>query len=164
MRESGEAVGQYAIHQGTLSISDSYTIVFHPGIFTIQPSELEIARDESGREMLSVDQLTYGDPLNGSEQIHGAVISNATAEEVPGTFAWEKDGEFLPVGIHELTWIFQPDDQDKYTPITGIPACALLKGKRSITATIAIMTPLVSFFIIIVSDSLPVFLRRVPCD
>ena len=134
MRESGEAVGQYAIHQGTLSISDSYTIVFHPGIFTIQPSELEIAQDESGRKMLSVDQLTYGDPLDGSEQIHGTVISNATAEEVPGAFAWEKDGEFLPVGTHELTWIFQPDDQDKYTPITGIalltvnPATLLVKA------------------------------------
>ncbi|MBO4619724.1 MAG: hypothetical protein J5654_06400, partial [Victivallales bacterium] len=118
-RESGETIGIYRILQGTLTISDNYAIVFYPGVFTIQPSELEIATDDSGNPQLFFDEITYGEELDGIGQIHGTIISTATGEEVPGTFHWERDGEILPAGEHELTWIFTPDDEEKYSPIQG---------------------------------------------
>jgi hypothetical protein len=41
-REAGENIGEYDILQGTIAISDNYTITFEPGVFTITTKELTI--------------------------------------------------------------------------------------------------------------------------
>ena len=133
-RESGESVGSYNILRGTLTISDNYSLAFYPGVFTIQPAELEIAKDDSGKERLTIDDITYGEQLNGEEQIHGTVISTATAEEVPGTFHWEQDGETPPAGEHELVWVFTPDDEEKYTPIQGTAVMTVVPALLNVRA------------------------------
>jgi hypothetical protein len=133
-RTSGEQVGTYAITQGTLQLPDTYRLIFIPGILTINQPLLEIAVDDDGNPQFSVDPLTYGDPLDGPTQIHGTVISTTTGAEVPGTFTCEQDGETPPVGEHEFVWIFTPDDQEQFSPLSGQTTVTILPATLTVTA------------------------------
>jgi uncharacterized ubiquitin-like protein YukD len=74
-RDEGEAVGTYAITQGTLAASGNYTINFVEGVFTITPKTITVIADNKTK--------FYGDPdpaltytvsgLVGEDQLTGAL-------------------------------------------------------------------------------------------
>jgi len=91
-REAGEDVGTYDILQGTVAISNNYTITFVPGVFTITTKELTIGgsftvadKDFDGTTDATItdNQLT----LNGVKTADDITLTNVTASfdnEGPG--------------------------------------------------------------------------------
>jgi hypothetical protein len=86
-RVAGEAVGSYAINQGTLAASTNYTLTFNPAIFAITPASLAISADPQTKVYGSVDPaLTYhiasgslvgGDTLSGAlTRVPGETVGN----------------------------------------------------------------------------------------
>ncbi|MGN0867710.1 MAG: MBG domain-containing protein [Oligosphaeraceae bacterium] len=129
---------QYPICQGTLSVhprdyARDYTIRFHEGILTVLGtggSSGEIQDSESPYELgegisLATD-IVYGTPLEGALQLQGEILRQDTGEVVSGTFSWEREGETLPCGLHELAWTFQPDDES-LPPLGGTLPVGILE-------------------------------------
>ncbi|NLG95985.1 MAG: DNRLRE domain-containing protein, partial [Chloroflexi bacterium] len=89
-RVAGEAVGEYKITQGTLSLSDNYDMTFVEGKLTITPKAITVTVDPNQSKV-------YGDPdpeliytvsegeLVGDDELTGA-LSRAAGENV-GTYA-----------------------------------------------------------------------------
>lgn len=120
---SGEdrEISYHTIRQGSLHVmpeaySNDYQIHFREGLLTVLKGASTQVGDGSGtltpgEDGISlVSELVYGDPLSGDLQLEGEILLNETGTHVPGTFSWEQEGETLPCGLYELTWIFTPED------------------------------------------------------
>ncbi len=118
--ENGE-VSYHTIRQGSLHVmpeaySSDYQIHFREGLLTVfkgvspqgGDGDGTLAPGENGISLVS--ELVYGDPLSGRLQLEGKILLRENGASVPGTFTWEREGETLPCGLYELTWIFTPED------------------------------------------------------
>ncbi|NLG74411.1 MAG: DNRLRE domain-containing protein [Chloroflexi bacterium] len=88
-RVPGEAVGSYAITQGSLSAGEGYNITFIPADFTITPRPVTVTADSQSKVYGDSDpdltyQVTTGS-LVGSDSLSGA-LARASGEDV-GTYA-----------------------------------------------------------------------------
>jgi hypothetical protein len=87
-REAGENVGEYDILQGTIAISDNYSITFVPGVFTITPASLTIMANAVGKVYGEVDpEITYSissGQLFFTDAITGTL--SREAGETPGNY------------------------------------------------------------------------------
>ena len=88
-RAAGEAVGAYAISQGTLSASSNYSLAFVPAQLTITPRPITVTADPKSQVYGSSDpaltyQITGGSLVNGDTL--GGSLSRAAGEDV-GAYA-----------------------------------------------------------------------------
>ncbi len=124
-------ISYHTIRQGNLQVmpeeySRDYQIRFREGVLTVIKGSSSLDGDEGGQDgggdgdgILSpgengislVSELVYGEPLSGSTQLEGEILLNENGASVPGVFSWEQEGETLPCGLYELTWIFTPEDE-----------------------------------------------------
>ncbi len=123
------AISYHTIRQGSLQVmpedySRDYQIRFREGLLTVikgasgqdddggsgsQGGDGVLIPGEDGISLIS--ELIYGEPLSGETQLEGEILLSENGESVPGTFSWEQEGETLPCGLYELTWIFTPEDE-----------------------------------------------------
>ena len=125
--DDGE-ISYHTIRQGSLQVmpedySRDYQIRFREGLLTVikgasgqdddggsgQGSDGVLIPGEDGISLIS--ELVYGEPLSGETQLEGEILLSENGENVPGTFSWEQEGETLPCGLYELTWVFTPEDE-----------------------------------------------------
>ena len=76
--------------------------------------------------------IRYGEALSG-EQLN-AKVTDSDGEEVPGVYTYEPAvGTVLPVGVHNLSVLFTPNDPN-YTAVTA--SRTLMVGKAILTVTV----------------------------
>ncbi|MCH8475935.1 MAG: DUF2341 domain-containing protein, partial [Opitutales bacterium] len=83
-RESGEALGEYAIQPGTLSAGPNYTISFVPGTLTIEPGEVTIVLNRPTVENVRIPE--------GVGLVLETEVTESGAESGLLTLLWEKTG------------------------------------------------------------------------
>ena len=103
-----DIVKTYTITQGTLALSGNYTITFVPGTYTVEAKIIPTVVEGT----LSATEITYGQPLSESK------ITGTIKGDVPGVFAWMDSTMMLDAGIHEVSWIFTPENIADYTLVT----------------------------------------------
>ena len=113
VRAAGEAPGTYAITQGTLRLSDNYSLTFQPGTFTISRVIPQCQADS-----IVVTPITYGDSL-ASAAITGTVTNPVSGETIPGTFSWNAPTTHPDAGSSQHDWTFTPADAASYPTISG---------------------------------------------
>ncbi len=128
--DDGE-ISYHTIRQGSLQVmpedySRDYQIRFREGLLTVikgasgqdddggsggqgGDGDGVLIPGEDGISLIS--ELIYGEPLSGETQLEGEILLSENGESVPGTFTWEQEGETLPCGLYELTWVFTPEDE-----------------------------------------------------
>ncbi len=111
-RAAGEDVGDYAINQGTLSLSANYTITFIGANLTISPLAITVTADAQGRDYGDSDPaLTYTctPSLIGGDSFSGS-LSRAAGEDVgayainQGTLSLSSNYTIIYVGAN-LTYV-----------------------------------------------------------
>ncbi len=89
VREQGENVGTYAILQGTLALSNNYTLIFQGADFTITPRPVSVTADNKSKVFGEDDpELTYeitSGELAGNGDAFTGALSRAPGEDV-GTY------------------------------------------------------------------------------
>ena len=103
-----DIVKTYTITQGTLALSGNYTITFVSGTYTVEAKIIPTVVEGT----LSATEITYGQPLSESK------ITGTIKGDVPGVFAWMDGTMMLDAGIHEVSWIFTPENIADYTLVT----------------------------------------------
>ncbi len=95
-------LGTYEIKQGTLALSENYTLIYRPGILEVISPVIKVWE-------VTASDLTYGQKLADSE-LTGYFLHPHTGEPVPGILQWE-DPEFNPPhpGVHTRTARFIPE-------------------------------------------------------
>ena len=112
-RAAGEAPGTYTITQGTLRLSDNYSLTFQPATFTISRVTPQCQADS-----IVVTPITYGDSLS-SAAITGTVTNPVSGEAIPGTFTWNAPSTHPDAGSSQHDWTFTPADTAAYPAISG---------------------------------------------
>lgn len=131
-RVPGEAVGRYAIRQGSLDVGSNYELTFVPGTFTIGQRVLTIAADDQTKVYGEIDpELTYavvdgsleeGDSIGGSltrasgEDAGDYGIWQGTLSAGPNyAIAFEAGTlEITPAPLVVYTWFIQKSEGVEY--------------------------------------------------
>lgn len=155
-REVGEAVGEYAILQGSLSLSDNYETEFIPGIFEILPGGLVIRTNASSKIFGQADpefSVSYigfvGD--DDEDVLEGELtFSRAAGEDVgqypvlpAGLSSTEYEITFLPgnLSISPLGIVVSPDESSKTygdpDPVFSFTASPALIGDDAFSGSLS---------------------------
>ncbi|WP_207422857.1 MBG domain-containing protein [Desertivirga brevis] len=119
-RETGENVGEYTINQGTLTLSDNYTVSYNPAKLTIGKKAIAVTAVAKDK--------TYGevDPALSYDITTGALVGNDAFSGALTRDAGEDAGEYkITQGTLALS--------DNYT--LSYTAAKLTIGKKAITVT-----------------------------
>src|SRR5207302_814350 len=86
-RDSGETVGSYTIHQGTLALGSNYVLTYAGAALTIGPKSAAVTPNAAGKTYGSADPLTTG-TLQGFLAADNVTASySRSAGETPGPYA-----------------------------------------------------------------------------
>lgn len=118
LRQAGEAPGDYAIQQGTLTAGANYTIDFTSGVFSIAPRRLTLQavsaskvygdKDPALRVNVVAGSLLAGDAISGQPQRDpGEYVGNYAIRvgslSLPDSYSWEFVAGSLDITARALT-------------------------------------------------------------
>ena len=129
-REEGNAVGEYAITQGSLSAGDNYDITFVPGTLTIKEAQFDVtAEGFSG----TYDGNAHG--ITVSTDVEGAQIYFLESTYKPTEADFVKDGStkspaYTNTGSHKVWYCITTDN---YDTVISYQTVAITKAQAELT-------------------------------
>jgi hypothetical protein len=117
-RAAGEAVGSYAINQGTLSAGSNYSIIFAGGTLNITPALLTVTANANSK--------TYGQTASDTGTLSGVV----SGDGITATFASAGDASTAAVGSYTISATLS-DPNNKLSNYTIQQASATLTVNKA---------------------------------
>ncbi|WP_373262744.1 InlB B-repeat-containing protein [Hungatella hathewayi] len=79
--------------------------------------------------------LGAGQPLSRLILDQGVVFLDSEGSRIPGTISWVNPAQTFEAGTYSAEWIFTPEDQEKFMPVTGSVTFTVIESSFSVTVT-----------------------------